>query len=506
MQSVVANLMNWRRRKVSPWRLVLELAIAVWAIYQVGILYSVFFSRLTYPMDLEWMEGGTLYEAFRVIHGQPLYVKPITTWAPYPYPPVQPWLLAIFGAIHLDFWVGRLLSIALFSVLCLSIFREIYAHFKRSALGLAMGALTIAVIAASYPVMGQWYDLIRCDVVMLGFFAAAAARMLKAHPSPRHTLGTAVLFTLAVYSKQTAILLVAWSCAFAVLHNFKNGLRLALYTGGLCAAVLLFLQWATKGAFWYLCVGSLGEHELKHEMMFEGFTTVFNFVPFFVVTPFIVLGAALKGWLSPRTIYWVGSFLVAIPVSLVAYSKVGAYLNALIPLVVLATPALVFAIGDIIEQPTLAATLLRWCTLGGLTYFVSIRPLVPSAYIPNSAKWRAARELNAIVASLQGGVVCPYLGFLPAHNGHGNPHWQSMAVWDSIWRNEPMDETIAFENSGARWVLTNSHDVGPFASYVRSVSTLARRLPNTARVQMQTGAGIEIDELWERKSVASVSR
>jgi len=81
-----------------------------------------------------------------------------------------------------------------------------------------------------------------------------------------------------------------------------------------------------------------------------------------------------------------------------------------------------------------------------------------------------------------------------------------MAVWDSIWRNEPMDETIAFENSGARWVLTNSHDVGPFASYVRSVSTLVRRLPITARVQMQTGAGIEIDELWERKSVASVPR
>ena len=111
---------------------------------------------------------------------------------------------------------------------------------------------------------------------------------------------------------------------------------------------------------------------------------------------------------------------------------------------------------------------------------------------------RAARELNAIVVSIKGGLVCPYLGFLPAHNGHSNPHWQAMVVWDSLWRGEPMNEIAALQHSGAKWVLLHSKDGGSFASHVRNTSRLDRRLPDSARVQMVTGAAVEIDEVWER--------
>ncbi len=498
MRSELDGPIHWLGHKVSFWRLLIELSVAVWALYQVSILYSVFFKRLAYPMDLEWMEGGTLYEAFRVLHGQPLYVKPVTTWAPYPYPPVQPWLLAIVGVFHLDFWTGRLVSIACFSLLCWAIFREIFVHLRRTTLGIAAGALAVATIANSYPVVGQWYDLIRCDIIMLGLWAAGATRLMKWNAKWRHTFWTAVLFTLAVYAKQTAAIFVGWSCLSLLILKPRLGVRLSIMTGGLCLLLLLLLQWATGGAFWYLTIGSLGQHEMKHDMMFEGFSTVYDYAPFFVVTPFVALLAAQKGWLTPRTIHWVGAFLVAIPVSVVAYSKVGAYLNALIPLVVLSGPAIVFVFSDIVQQRGIAPAAIRWASLAGLIYFVFARPLSPDAYVPARDMWRAARELNSIVASLKGGVVCSYLGFLPAHNGHGNPHWQSMVVWDSIWRHEPMDEAAALDNSGAHWVLTNSGDTGPLASYVRSHSRLAMRIPDSARVRMQTGAGIKIDELWER--------
>ena len=129
MRSALVGPIHWLGQRVSAWRLLLELGVAVWALYQVSILYSVFFARLTYPMDLEWMEGGTLYEAFRLLHGQPLYVKPVTTWAPYPYPPVQPWLLTIVGFLHLDFWTGRIVSILFFSLLC---FCHIPRNFRSS--------------------------------------------------------------------------------------------------------------------------------------------------------------------------------------------------------------------------------------------------------------------------------------------------------------------------------------------------------------------------------------
>src|SRR5664280_535298 len=113
MRSMLRDGTSWLGRKVHPVRLVIEIICAIYAFWQVGILFSVFFARLTYPMDLEWMEGGTLYEAYRLLHGLPLYVRPIPTWAPYPYPPAHTALVALVGCLHLDFWTGRLVSIFL---------------------------------------------------------------------------------------------------------------------------------------------------------------------------------------------------------------------------------------------------------------------------------------------------------------------------------------------------------------------------------------------------------
>ena len=479
-------------------RLALELAATVFAVWQIAILYSIFARRLTYPMDLEWMEGGTLLEAQRILHGQPLYEHPVTTWVGYPYPPAHPLLVAIVGWFHLDFWTGRLVSIFFFSLLCVTIYREIHRHLGRSSLGVALGLLTVALIANAYPILGQWYDLIRADVMMIALWAAGTARLLQLNPTRRQTLVTALLYCAAIYSKQTGALFVAWSCLFLLVHSPRNGLRLAAYTGGACLFVLLILQWSTKGAFWFLTVASLGQHEVRDAIVIEGARLVYKYQPFMVLISFILLLVALKRWLSPRSILWAGSFLLAVPGCLIPYGKVGAYLNALIPLVVLTGPALVFVLGDVMRQQRALATAARWGTLATLGYFVYINPIKSESCLPDAAKWRAANELNTLVASLKGPVVCPYLGFLPGHNGHDNPHWQTMVNWDAIWRGESFDEIAALEHSGAHWVLLHSKDIGSMANYVRRNSRLFMRIPDSARVRMVTGAAVEIDEVWER--------
>jgi hypothetical protein len=479
-------------------RLAVELAAALLGIWQIGVLYSVFARRIGYPIDLEWMEGGTLYEAHRLLHGQSLYEHPVTTWVGFPYPPAHPLILAILGIIDLDFWTGRLVSVFFFTLLCAAILREIYVHLGRSALGAALGLLSVAFICNGFPVIGQWYDLIRADTMMFGLWAAGTARLLKPIPTRRHTLITALLFCAAVYSKQTGAMFIGWSCLFLLMHSPRVGLRLAIYTGAACLVVLGFLQWSSKGAFWFLTVASLGQHEVRDAIVTEGFRLVYKHAPFMVLTPFLLLLVALKRWLSPRSVLWVGSFLVAIPACLMPYAKVGAYLNALMPLVVLAAPAIVFVTADVMRQKGALAVAARWGTLAALSYFVCANPIDTKTCVPDAAKWRAARELNAIVASLKGGVVCPYLAFLPGHNGHDNPHWHMMVTWDAVWRGESFDEVAALKHSGARWVLLHSNDGGVMANYVRRQSRLAMRIPASARVRMVTGAGIEIDELWER--------
>jgi hypothetical protein len=464
-------------------------------------LLYVFVARVAYPMDLEWMEGGSLYQAYRLLHGQSVYVNDPSRFAPYPYPPVHTLFLAVVGAVHLDFWSGRLVSIGFFLLICRVLFIEIYRQNDRSSFGVAAGVMGVAVIVCAYPVLGQWYDLIRVDTTMMGLLVWGAARALKQSPSLRYILMTAGVLSLAIYAKQTAAVFVAWICLYTLVTQPKTGLYLSLLVGSVCFTALIALNWSTNGDFQYLVIANPGNHELKGPVAIEGLEIVLKYVPFIALVPIGLLLVASRGWLRKRTAFWVGCLLIAVPGSFIPFAKIGAYLNALMPVIVFAGPATILLISDVARQPGFVGAVARWSTLIGFSVFVLVHPLEPSKYLPDLQKRRAAMELNELAASLDGGLVSPYLGFLPARSGHKNPHWQSMAVWDSIWRNAPMNEIACFKNSKARWVLLHSRDDGAFVGYVRSHGRLARKIPQSARVAMVTGAGILIDELWDMAGV-----
>jgi hypothetical protein len=501
MRQELRQWSQWQGRRIHPLRLVLELAGASWAIGPLALLLYVFLARLAYPMDLEWMEGGSLYQAYRLLHGLPVYINDPSRFAPYPYPPVHTLILAVIGVFHLDFWSGRLVSIGFFLLTCRVLFTEIYRQNDRSSFGVAAGLMGVAVIVCAYPVLGQWYDLIRVDMTMMGLLVWGAARALKQSPSLRHLLITAVVLSLAVYAKQTAAVFVAWICLYTVVMQPKTGFFLSLLVGGSCITTLFALNWSTNGDFQYLVIANPENHEIKGPVAIEGLEIVLKYVPFIALVPIGMLLVASRGWLRPKTIFWVGCLLIAFPGSLIPFAKIGAYLNALMPVIVFAGPATILLMGDVARQPGFVGAVARWSTLIGFSVFILAHPLEPSKYLPDLQKRRAAKELNEIASSLEGGLVSPYLGFLPAHSGHKNPHWQSMAVWDSIWRNAPMNEIACFKNSKARWVLLHSRDDSAFVGYVRSHGRLARKIPNTARVAMVTGAGILIDELWDMAGV-----
>jgi hypothetical protein len=484
---------------VHPLRLVIESAIALWAFWPIVVLASVFYQRLIYPIDLEWCEGGSLYQASRVLQGLPVYTRDDPTWAPFPYPPAHTLLLALVGLIKLDFWSGRLVSIVFFALLGVTVFQQIYRHLGRSCFGIAAGILSVTTIVCGFPVVGQFYDLVRVDTMMMALSVVGVARVAESNGQRKSLWTTAAILCAAIFTKQTAIFFVGWAGLFALIHRPRYGLRLALATGALSLLLLGLGQWVTHGDLWFWTVSGLEKHSVEDARVMQGLRQVWQYAPFVAVLPFVLLGLALRGWLSPRALLWSGCLMVALPASLLPYAKVGGYDNNLMPLVVLAGPVASLLAADLAKQRSILGPLARWGLLAGLVWFVESRPLKPQAYLPDAQKTRAARELNAIVASLDGGVVVPYLAFLPGHNGHTNRHWHSMVVWDAEWRGQHLDEIEALEKSKARWVLLHSKDIGGFALHVRRHSTLERRLPDSARVRVVTGAAVEIDEVWKRK-------
>jgi uncharacterized membrane protein YphA (DoxX/SURF4 family) len=87
------------------------------ALVQLGWHARLFAGRATFPLDLEWMEGGVLLHAQRIAQGKGIYVEPSLDFIPFLYTPLYPALLALLSFIlPLGYLLGRLVSIAAFAV------------------------------------------------------------------------------------------------------------------------------------------------------------------------------------------------------------------------------------------------------------------------------------------------------------------------------------------------------------------------------------------------------
>src|SRR5437899_11890330 len=65
------------------WALGLALALA----YPLAYV-TIALTRMRFPFELEWMEGGVLDHVRRILAGQPLYVAPSLRFTPFIYPPL----------------------------------------------------------------------------------------------------------------------------------------------------------------------------------------------------------------------------------------------------------------------------------------------------------------------------------------------------------------------------------------------------------------------------------
>ena len=90
---------------------VVEGAVAAVCVTYLIMYVVIALQRLHYPFDLEWMEGGMLLHADRVLKGEGIYVPPSMEFIPFIYPPLYPWVLAACAKVlGLGYAVGRTIS------------------------------------------------------------------------------------------------------------------------------------------------------------------------------------------------------------------------------------------------------------------------------------------------------------------------------------------------------------------------------------------------------------
>ena len=355
-------IQSWKRGLT--WGL--HLACAVAAVAEIGTLLCIFAARLRYPMDIEWLEGHSLEEAWRVFHpGQPLYGDPALGVQTQIYPPFYFIVVAALGRVFgLDYWTGRLVSAVAFSAGCTAIAFVIARHAKEGRTGVVLALAAVACVAVAFPLVCSWYDLARVDSLAMGLVLVAAAVVTCSPPTPRRSILVAALLAAAIYTKQTHILFAAWITVFTFARDRRSGLVMAASLAVICLLAFGVLEVKSHGWFaWWMTLAAA--QDLRPESFAEGEMMLAGFAPYLppllLVLPFMIG----RRWVTRTTMLWVGMLAVALPVGMVPLMKVGGATNNLLPIVFTAPAVAILAALDYLDGPAAAARH-RGASLGAL--------------------------------------------------------------------------------------------------------------------------------------------
>jgi 4-amino-4-deoxy-L-arabinose transferase-like glycosyltransferase len=240
----------------------------------LALLFPVLFLvlaaiRLTYPFELEWMEGAMTDHVWRVVHGQPLYVQPSLEFTPFIYPPGFYWSCALLSrVVGFGFVAGRVVSILATLGTLVLIHRIVRLH---TGLRLA-GLVGAGIYAATYAHTDAWMDLGRVDSLFV-FLVLAGFAAMQRRSGMREQLLAALLFTLAFLCKQSTLLVVT---PLLLHHLFVERGRSRFVLPGafalLTGIAVVGLDVTSGGWFRYYAFGLPARHAWALEMLRDFWT------------------------------------------------------------------------------------------------------------------------------------------------------------------------------------------------------------------------------------------
>ena len=209
--------------------------VYVWiAVHQAG-----------YPFELDWMEGGSVELAARVLHGQSLYVSPSLAFVGWTYPPLYYWASAAVASLTgIGFLPLRLVSIA-GSALAMGALAGIVLRHTGDRVAAIVAA---GLFAATFALTGAWFDVGRVDALFTGLTLLTLLVGARCDSGWAGVLTGALAF-LAAFTKQSALIaLVPALLVLAVTHR-RAGLAALVTLAVLFGGSVLLLDAATGG--WY---------------------------------------------------------------------------------------------------------------------------------------------------------------------------------------------------------------------------------------------------------------
>jgi hypothetical protein len=437
-----------------PGRSVLQwLAGLVAALFTAAYFFTAL-PRIFYPYDLDFIEDSLLIQSMRFAEDKLVYIAPSAEFVPHVYMPLYSWLGGmLFRAFGVGYeplrWLSFYAIMATAGLLFLVALRECQSMDKDLE---PWPVLCAALYLGGYRLTGFWYELARVDSLfvmlsmlglMLGFYASK---------SPLGMIVSAVVLTLAFFTKQTAL---AFGACVAVYLLFTVGRRAWLFVGtlaGLIGVGLVWLNAATGGWFVYhtFLIASADRIEIGRVFRYIGFELFGSMAGLsLMAVAALVIGWRRSGVGFLRSERWVWAIGAAAVMSGVGRVSVGGNVNNLMPAYALLclSPALLWKTvrfgGDEGDKGDRG---IKWRTvlLAGVLIQFALGVYNPLRYIPTRAMRGSGDRLIAQIREIDGPVLVmmhPYYAWLAGKE----PSAQIAELWYlRVWSNVPLpDDFVA---------------------------------------------------------------
>ncbi|MFH1484553.1 MAG: glycosyltransferase family 39 protein [Chloroflexota bacterium] len=395
---------------------------------------AVAIARISYRFELEWMEGAMIAHSVRMMEGEPVYLPPSGEFIPFLYPPLYPALGSLLMMlVGPGFWPLRVISF----IASLGAGGLIFLSVRKETQSWVLACVSCALFFASFRATGAWLDIARVDSFLL-LLLVGGCYLLRYHHDDRWGVpAAAILFVMAFFTKQTAIIFPVALMPFLWLTSKAKALLFSAIVSILAAGGVLLLNHVSSGWFWFY----LYTLPSRYAPPLSGLETYLRQDlggTILVATAFIFLWLILRmmGKERKQALFgtWALAYLAALAISAVMRINPAAYDNALIPL--FAFSFLLSGIG--VSELRTWATHVGWkpaieyvIYAGLLAQFVLLM-YNPIQQIPTRGDIQAGESLISRVACIEGKVFMPDHAYYPVMAGK---EWQahSMALCDVVF-------------------------------------------------------------------------
>jgi len=239
--------------------LLLKYGTLLIAIAYIGLYLVLAVFRLRYPFELEWMEGGSVEHVQRLLVGQQIYVAPSLDFIPYPYPPFYYYVSAAAALLFgLTFESLRLVSLMASLISCLTIFLFV----KQETSNPYAATLATGLFASTFRIGGAWFDIARVDslFLMLVLVGLYIVRFQRAYAL---LVCAGLLFSLAILTKQTALIMTAPVVCWLAMTDRKKALVVVAVIGVVAGGGTLLLQQMSGGWYTYYVFDLPGQYTAR---------------------------------------------------------------------------------------------------------------------------------------------------------------------------------------------------------------------------------------------------